>query len=135
MLFLMVSIPKLPSDPKIIAIAETRIERSLDSLANEVLVSIITGAIEMAVSDLNRFMNYRGYSVFIDLPGAQSGRRKCRAIREVVRCHGLKLARFQKSGHKKCQETTAMRDKLGLLRFRPDPVHQPALRGSGRARR
>jgi len=23
-----------------------------------------------------------------------------------------------------------MEDKLGLLRFRPDPVHQPTLRGS-----
>ena len=34
------------------------------------------------------------------------------------------------AGKKKCQETTAMGDKLRLLRFRPDRVHQPTLRGS-----
>jgi len=36
----------------------------------------------------------------------------------------------QMAGKKKCQEATAMKDKLRLLRFRPDRIHKPTLRNS-----
>ena len=36
----------------------------------------------------------------------------------------------QVAENKKCQEATAMRDKLRLLRFRPDRIHKHTLRDS-----
>lgn len=65
-------VPKLARDPELLASAETQIEGQLDAVADLLLVSIVAGAIEMAIPLSDRAHTVAGTVLLRNLPETEA---------------------------------------------------------------
>jgi hypothetical protein len=84
---LVVGVPEFAGDPEVLAGAESGIESGGNALADEFFISIVGGAVEVAVSGFDGLVDDLGREVFGDLPGSKAGRRKGGAIGKEVGGH------------------------------------------------
>ena len=71
-----VGVPEFAGDPEVFAGAESGVESGFDALADEGFVSVIASAVEVSVTDLDRFMDDFWCEFVGDFPRAEAGRRE-----------------------------------------------------------
>ena len=75
MLGLVVSVPKFAGDPEVVAGAKSGIDGGSDSFSNEGFISIVGGAVEVPIPELNCLMDDLWGEFFRDFPSAKTGGR------------------------------------------------------------
>jgi hypothetical protein len=76
-------VPKLGDNEQVLALHDSLVNRTLDTLAGLDFVAVIASTIKETVSSLDGVVNLVGASVVVDLPEAEADERHLAAVVEL----------------------------------------------------
>lgn len=76
-------VPELGNNEQVLALHDTLVDRTLDTLASLDLVAVVAGAVKQTVASLDGVVDLIGAGVVVDLPQAETDERHLAAIVEL----------------------------------------------------